>query len=118
MLTTIAIISAANINGDTPTLVYQPETPAGEEPFLFTECELREIVQATVAACYDISDCLGIVADHWAAALLHYTPHAPDYSVIAGDLDCTTADVEELTVRFRDVARDVHEAETGLPSPW
>lgn len=117
-MTTITFISSAAIKGQAPTLHYQPPVAAGDETFILTETELREIVQQTVAACYDISEELGTVADFWAVALLHRTPHKPAPVNIAATLNCSLAKVEALTLQVRDVARDVHEEETGLPAPW
>ncbi|WIE80990.1 hypothetical protein [Curtobacterium sp. MCSS17_016] len=117
-LTTITFISSAAIKGQAPALHYQPITAADDDTFILTETELREIVQVTVAACYDISNDLGVVADFWAVALLHRTPHQPAPEDITAALNCTLDRVEELTLQVRDVARDVHEEETGLPAPW
>ncbi len=117
-MTTITFISPVTFNGSTPTLTYQPKTAAGDEPFILTECELREIVQLTVAACYECSDTLGAVADFWAVALLDQKPHMPAPTDIAAALHCGLEEVEALTFQVRDIARDVHEEETGLPAPW
>lgn len=117
-MTTITFISSAAIKGQPPALHYTPTIAAGDEAFILTETELREIVQEAVAACYDVSDELGTVADFWAVALLQRTPQKPAPVNIAAALNCTLAMVETLTAQVRDVAGDIHEEVTGLPAPW
>jgi hypothetical protein len=116
--TTTTTISSDAINGQAPALHYQSVTAAGDDAFILTETELREIVQETIAACYDVSNCHGIVADFWAEALLHEAPHAPEPVNIAAALECTLATVEDITEQVRAIARDVHEEVTGLPAMY
>ncbi|WIE80982.1 hypothetical protein [Curtobacterium sp. MCSS17_016] len=94
------------------------EAPLTEDQFVLSETELREVVQATVAACYSNSTRLGVAADHWAGTLFGETLGTPPLTAVAAVLGVNVTSVEDLLHDVRVVGRLVHEQETGLPAPW
>ncbi|WIB65531.1 hypothetical protein [Curtobacterium sp. MCBD17_040] len=87
--------------------------------FVLSEVELREVAQAVVAACWDRSEPLGAVADHWAGTITGTTAGTPPLEAVAATIGQPLTAVHTLLEQVRTVARHVHEQETGgLPAPW
>ena len=89
------------------TRITAVETPA----VILSDIEFREIAQATIAACYDISERLGFAAEYWVDYVLNICDGA-------GALCAEKTHAKELVNDVREVSRRVHLEETGLPASW
>ncbi|WIB65524.1 hypothetical protein [Curtobacterium sp. MCBD17_040] len=90
---------------------------ASDNTPILSDIEFREVMQMTIATCYDMSLHLGSVADYWADAFFS-NDAAPSLTALGTALGITVTAARALLAQVRNVSRRVHQDETGLPATW